>query len=127
MSRITKNFAEWEFACQCGCGIGEINHDLVTKLQSLRNKVGPITITSGIRCAVHNKREDGRPRSQHLRGNAADITVADRSNRSMSRLYICADLLGFKGIGLYARRIHVDVRLGPKVRWIDKSWSWSDT
>lgn len=127
MSRITKNFSEWEFACPCGCGTGTIDHGLVKKLQTLRNKVGKITITSGLRCVEHNVNVGGRPRSQHLLGKAADITLDDRSNRSMSRLYICSDLLGFKGIGLYARRIHVDVRTGPKVRWIDGSWSWSDT
>lgn len=131
MSSITKNFSEREFACSCGCGEGVISEKLVTLLQKLRNKVGPITITSGIRCESWNKSVGGAILSRHVPrdgvSDAADITLNDRSNRSMAKLYICADLIGFKGKGLYARRVHVDMRPGPKKSWLDKSWSWSDT
>ena len=38
---------------------------------------GPITVNSGYRCPKLNNAVDGVPTSQHLRGEAADITVGN--------------------------------------------------
>ena len=47
-------------------------------LQPLRDRYGkPITITSGYRCKALNSLLRGADHSQHLRGEAADITSAD--------------------------------------------------
>lgn len=106
-------------------------NELVGLLQELRVSVGPILITSGIRCKSHNKRIGGASRSWHCPRNgvsyAADITYlreSDRTDYNILKLWVLADLSGAGGIGLYKGRIHVDQRPTDKVRWVDKSWSW---
>lgn len=47
-------------------------------LDPIREKWGgPITVNSGYRCPTLNKAVGGVPTSQHLRGEAADITVGN--------------------------------------------------
>ena len=54
---------------------------------------GPIKVNSGYRCPVLNKAVGGTPGSQHLRGEAADITVGSRSgNRRLLALSKRLDL-----------------------------------
>lgn len=45
----------------------------------------PIYITSGYRCPALNKAVGGKPTSQHLRGEAADLQV--KGVRNLKRLY----------------------------------------
>ena len=48
---------------------------------------GPITVTSGFRCPVLNKAVKGVPSSQHVKGEAADITVGNpEDNRKLFEL-----------------------------------------
>lgn len=46
-------------------------------LQPVRDQFGPVTVTSGYRSPAVNKAVGGSPRSQHLRGEAADFVCAD--------------------------------------------------
>lgn len=46
---------------------------------------GPIHVNSGYRCAALNRAVGGAPRSQHMKGEAADITVGSRLDNA--RLY----------------------------------------
>ncbi|WP_243153072.1 D-Ala-D-Ala carboxypeptidase family metallohydrolase [Sporotomaculum syntrophicum] len=50
---------------------------LVQLLEQLREQLGdkPVVITSAYRCVAHNRAVGGARQSQHLPGNAADITV----------------------------------------------------
>ncbi len=49
---------------------------LCTKvLDPLRKAMGPITISSGYRCAALNKAVGGVSNSQHMKGQAADINI----------------------------------------------------
>ena len=49
---------------------------LCTKvLDPLRKAMGPITISSGFRCAALNKAVGGVRNSQHMKGQAADINI----------------------------------------------------
>jgi len=49
---------------------------LCTKvLDPLRKAMGPITISSGFRCAALNKAVGGVSNSQHMKGQAADINI----------------------------------------------------
>lgn len=49
---------------------------LCTKvLDPLRKAMGPITINSGFRCKQLNALVGGKPNSQHLKGQAADINI----------------------------------------------------
>lgn len=54
-------------------------------LESLRRRFGRIIVTSGYRCPELNRAVGGTPRSQHLRGEAADIYV---SGADMARRYV---------------------------------------
>lgn len=79
---------------------------------------GPIRVNSGYRCPVLNKAVGGTPNSQHLRGEAADITVGSRSaNRRLLALIKRLDLpvdqcIDEKG----CRWIHVSHRRGRNRR-----------
>lgn len=46
-----------------------------TILQPIRDKFGPVTVSSGYRCESVNTAVGGKPTSQHRLGEAADITL----------------------------------------------------
>lgn len=77
MGDLSTNFSRSEFACKCGCGLDEVEEELIRFLQALRDKVGPIKIISGCRCPDHNasKKVGGSKNSSHITGVAADISV----------------------------------------------------
>lgn len=82
---------------------------LVVKLETLRSLISdkPVYITSGYRTPEYNKIVGGAPRSQHLKGNAADIYVNNLDLRTLEQL---AEQVGFSFIKRYSRHLHVDVR-----------------
>ena len=48
---------------------------------------GPVHVNSGYRCQALNRAVGGRPRSQHMRGLAADVTVGGpAANRRLCEL-----------------------------------------
>lgn len=112
-TQLSNNFNALEF--QCGCGICPetlINLDHVAKLQKLRDDMNaPISINSAFRCPTHNKKEGGETRSQHLLGNATDITI-----EGMSPDEVADACEGFDGLGRYDTFSHIDSR-GKKARW----------
>ena len=78
-----KWFKEKEFACKC-CGqlppLARENVKALVRevLDPVREKLGkPVVVNSGYRCEKHNKDVGGVRNSQHLRGEAADVTCAD--------------------------------------------------
>lgn len=71
-----KYFVKDEFTCKCGCGLNNINLNLVKILDEIRERLGcPVIVTSGTRCARHNKEVQGVADSRHVRGKAADIVA----------------------------------------------------
>ena len=99
------------FFCPC-CGHSIIDHSLLTRLDALRTLYGkPIYVTSGFRCTEYNSREDvgGRPNSEHLSGQAADIACLTSGDRYWLLKYAYA--VGFKRIGNYKEEkfIHLGV------------------
>ena len=72
-----KHFKVSEFACKCGCGFKNINLELVKVLEDIRSHFGdnPIIITSGCRCATHNKKVGGVEGSRHVLGKASDFYI----------------------------------------------------
>lgn len=71
-----KHFKKAEFTCKCGCGMNNISIELVKVLEDIRNHFGqPCTVTSGCRCASHNKKVGGVQGSRHVVGKASDIYV----------------------------------------------------
>lgn len=118
---ITKNFKYSEFACPC-CGKDRpINSHLVSLLQDLRDRIGrPILISKGggLRCRSYNKKIYGYMYSPHLRGLAADVSVAGMG--LIELLEIAVDT-GFTRVGIYPDNhfLHLDVlRPVPSRVWV---------
>lgn len=76
-------FDRVEFKCKCGkCGgfPAEPQEKLVRVADRVRNHFNkPITVTSGVRCAEHNKKVGGVANSRHLKGKAMDFSVSGMS------------------------------------------------
>lgn len=112
--KISKNFSLHEFQCKDGSELVKLDEKLITKLQQLREKIGkPISVHSGYRTPAYNKKCGGSPKSQHMEGTAADISVVGIVPKKLAEL---AEAIGFDGIGIYPTFVHVDVR-GFRARW----------
>ena len=76
-----KNFRINEFVCPCGCQLPpearqNIEALVAEVLDPVREAYGkPIYVNSGYRCEAHNRKVGGVPRSQHIVGEAADISL----------------------------------------------------
>ena len=106
--KVDTHFTELEMNCRCGCGKPS-QPVLILKLESLRNQLRiPLNINSGARCKGHNKLTGGTPDSWHLKGMAADIQCFDANFRS--KLIRTAALVGFNGIGISEKFVHLDLR-----------------
>ena len=79
-----------------------VNPVLLTKLTSISQKMKnhKFIITSGYRDHSHNQRVGGAKNSEHLTGNAIDIST---SGLDVSKLIELAIKEGFTGIGIYPR------------------------
>lgn len=112
---LSENFNSLEFDCHGSgcCSETIINPKLVEYVQKIRDHFGKsITVTSGYRCPVHNKRIGGATGSRHSKGDAADIVVSGVAPREVAKY---AESIGIKGIGLYETNAdghftHVDTR-----------------
>ena len=91
--RLSKNFTLSEL-CATSTGventptqeaIDNLTNLVAKTLQPLRDTYGkPITINSGYRCEALNKRVGGAKSSQHMTGQAADITTGTKQgNREL--------------------------------------------
>ena len=106
MGDLTANFSRHEFQCPCGCGLDDINLDLVLFLQAVREAYeAPIRINSGLRCFVHNREVGGTKNSEHLYGDGVDI---DCRNSTLRYLVISAAMnAGISRIGIANSFIHI--------------------
>lgn len=84
-----KYFKREEFKCKCGRCNGfpvEPNMRMVRLMDNIRGYYGkPITITSGVRCAAHNKEVGGISNSEHLKGKAADFYIPGQNDTAAGR------------------------------------------
>lgn len=79
-----KYFKDSEFTCKCGCGLNLEKDGIKRIADEIREHFGrPAIITSGTRCAKHNKEVGGVSNSYHLTGNAIDIYVRGISGQEL--------------------------------------------
>lgn len=107
--QISKNFKLREFECKDGNHQVMIHAELLSKLQTLRDKVGSsIVINSGYRTPEYNNKIGGVNESFHTKGMAVDIQIP--KGYTVDSLAVLAKSVGFRGIGKYKTFLHVDVR-----------------
>lgn len=118
MAKLSEHFSEEEFMCHCGCGEKHINPKLIELLERIRASFGKsIKIVSGRRCEKHNKECGGKPHSQHLLGNAADIQIDGMLPVAVQEYLMKHFDDDCKGLGRYKTFTHIDVRDGKIARW----------
>ena len=76
-----KYFAPGEFDCKCGCGCDtQVDPRLLRLADQVREHFdAPCVVSSGIRCAKHNKNVGGASGSRHLSGKAMDFRIKSRT------------------------------------------------
>lgn len=119
--KVSKHFRIREFASKDGADKVLIDDDLVKLLENIREASGgkSVTINSGYRSPEHNKAVGGVSNSQHVKGTAADIVVADTDPLTVGQ--IAEYYLNTKGgIGVYKSFTHVDTR-ATRSRWDQRS------
>lgn len=129
--KLSANFKVSEFACHGSgcCSSVLIDTGLVEILQKIRDYFGkPVIITSGYRCATHNKTVGGVTGSKHTEGKAADISVQGVTPAEVAKY---AESIGVRGIGLYETAadgyfVHVDTRTN-KSFWYGQKEQHRDT
>ena len=103
-------FKRNEFQCECGCGFGAVDAELLRILINLRNKFGIVFVSGGNRCSSHNREIGGRPKSYHLMGMAADVKFPE-SDLGTVWNYLTDTYRSKYGFILYRTFIHIDARL----------------
>jgi len=87
-----------------------VQDDVKTRLVALQKAFGKqLPVVSGYRDPERNKRGGGAKKSQHMHGNAVDISVRDMPIEERKRLIRMASEAGFTGIGVYANSLHFDI------------------
>ena len=115
-----KNFKIQEFVCHCGCEMPaearqNIEALVANVLDPVRDEYGkPIYVNSGYRCEKHNKAVGGVPKSQHMLGQAADISVKSEKLKVKSELETLASIIVQQGrfdqLIIYPTFLHVSYR-----------------
>lgn len=122
--KLSEHFYRDEFACKgksCCDGSAPVSETLIEGLEEFREALSSyygkdvkVKVNSGFRCRKHNKDEGAVDNSEHIYGNAADVSC----KLPVVVMYECAlDVDVFKegGIGLYNNRLHLDA--GRRRRW----------
>jgi hypothetical protein len=69
-----KHFKKSEFTCKCGCGLNNIQIEVVKIADEVREHFrSPAIVTSGTRCTKHNAEVGGVRNSRHIQGKAIDM------------------------------------------------------
>ena len=116
-----KYFRTKEFECKCGqCSMPS---DVQANIEALVNNVldpvreaygKPIYVNSGYRCEKYNAAVGGVPRSQHMLGQAADISVKSEKLKVKSELEMLASIIVQQGrfdqLIIYPTFLHVSYK-----------------
>ena len=128
MGDLTKNFSKSEFNCNDG---SEMPLDVFENvqvhaynLQTIRDFCNAtVTINSAYRSPSYNSKIGGAKYSQHLTGNATDITVKGYTPDQVADIIeglIRIDAIEEGGVGRYNTFTHYD-RRGNKTRWDNRT------
>jgi len=113
---ISPNFKLVDFKCRgYGHSHVSVDRDLVVYLQSLRAKIGNITVINGYRCAAYNASVGGIKGSEHTKWPARAVDIYPHPKPSVVKG------LGFHGIGVRntdsnpkTARVVVHLDINPK-------------
>ena len=107
-----KYFKMSEFACRDGCSMpASARENIETLVEAVldpaRERFGkPIKVNSGYRCPRHNAAVGGVPNSQHMRGEAADVSAGSaQASREVGK--IIEQLGKFDQLIYYPTFVHV--------------------
>jgi len=115
-----KNFNLDEFRCKCGCGHVSIHSDLLDLLQTARNNIGRIGITSAFRCNEHNDKVSSTGLSgPHTTSKAVDIHVSNSQHRKQLIDYFTNKVTG---LGIAKTFIHIDILTSDEVPHRPNCW-----
>jgi len=114
-----KNFSLDEFKCSC-CGVVDIHSDLLDLLQTARDIIGPIQITSAYRCPSHNDSVSSTGLSgPHTTSKAVDIHVSNSQHRKTLIDYFTNKVTG---LGIAKTFIHIDILTSDEVPHRPNCW-----
>ena len=114
-----KNFKLNEFKCSC-CGLVDINSDLLDLLQTAREIIGPLVITSAYRCPEHNNNVSSTGLSgPHTTGKSVDIHVSNSQHRKQLIDYFTNKVTG---LGIAKTFIHIDILTSDEVPHRPNCW-----
>lgn len=109
----TPDFTIAELRCRCGCGCAEMDGAFMARLQHLRDRTGPLAVSSGYRCPAYNTRVSSTgPDGPHTTGKAVDFRIAGPRAHRLAELAFADGLtgLGIRQAGPHALRfIHLDM------------------
>lgn len=104
-----------DFDCQ-ETGNNEMSDEFLWRLDELRDVCGfPFIITSGYRDPSHSLEAAKTNPGTHAQGIACDIKI--NSGAEAFVILENAPSLGFNGIGLHKKFVHVDIRKSIPVAW----------
>ena len=113
------NFKLEEFKCSC-CGLVDINSDLLDLLQTARNSIGALQITSAYRCPEHNNNVSSTGLSgPHTTGKSVDIHVSNSQHRKQLIDYFTNKVTG---LGIAKTFIHIDILTSDEVSHRPNCW-----
>ena len=115
-----KNFNLDEFKCKCGCGNVSVYSDLLDLLQTARDIIGPMQITSAFRCNEHNDSVSSTGLSgPHTTSKAVDIHVSNSQHRKQLIDYFTNKVTG---LGIAKTFIHIDILTSDEVPHRPNCW-----
>jgi Peptidase M15 len=94
---------------------GGMSPAAMSAFEGLSGYYPDLNVTSGYRDPEHNARVGGAKGSQHIHGNAYDLSTAGMSPQEIGMMIDRAQASGFSGIGVYDNSVHFDV--GPERAW----------
>lgn len=117
--KVSANFSLEDFDCHDGTEVpvhlrSNVSDLCVGILQPIRNKWGPVVVTSGFRTVDYNEKVGGKPHSTHLTAMAADIQPLrfedmGEFTETIEGMYRAGQLPALGGFGKYKRWCHVDL------------------